>query len=375
MTTIAEKLTIINNAFKAIKQAIINKGGTTSGNVTTYAQAISNIPSGGSTINNQDKTFTTNGIYTADSGYTGLGTVTVNVSGGESETSINPLEYKKFYNLVDSYDAESLTEAEIIYAKYSSKTASDYVSINAENAIIGVADTGISMRYFTNLESVNFPKLKYIFGTTWWNGSSNYKNSKITSVSYPELLGLYDFSGCLVDYCDNLVSFNAPKLITATYDIIANCPLIEKISLPSFTTFNKAGSSTIGLITGCSALRYLSMPKFNCELVDSYLVNSAALECLILGDYTNIIYYLLASSITYTNFTTYVFNVTKVPNLSDTKYIRYNTTRVPHFASGGDGSIYVPDNLVEDFKVATNWATLAEFIKPMSQFVNTWENE
>lgn len=33
---------------------------------------------GGTTINNQDKTITENGEYTADEGYTGLGTVTVN---------------------------------------------------------------------------------------------------------------------------------------------------------------------------------------------------------------------------------------------------------------------------------------------------------
>jgi len=36
----------------------------------------------GTVINNQDKTITENGEYTADSGYTGLGTVTVDVSGG-----------------------------------------------------------------------------------------------------------------------------------------------------------------------------------------------------------------------------------------------------------------------------------------------------
>ena len=36
----------------------------------------------GTTINNQDKTITANGQYTADAGYTGLGTVTVNVPTG-----------------------------------------------------------------------------------------------------------------------------------------------------------------------------------------------------------------------------------------------------------------------------------------------------
>ena len=45
--------------------------------------------SGGVEINNQDKTITENGEYTADAGYTGLGTVTVNVptSGGGSAPS------------------------------------------------------------------------------------------------------------------------------------------------------------------------------------------------------------------------------------------------------------------------------------------------
>lgn len=47
MTTISEKLTTINNTLKAIKQAIINKGVTPSGNITTYATAIENIPTGG----------------------------------------------------------------------------------------------------------------------------------------------------------------------------------------------------------------------------------------------------------------------------------------------------------------------------------------
>lgn len=47
MTTVSEKITTINNTLKAIKQAIINKGVTPSGNITTYATAIGNISGGG----------------------------------------------------------------------------------------------------------------------------------------------------------------------------------------------------------------------------------------------------------------------------------------------------------------------------------------
>lgn len=46
--------------------------------ITSYLLG-KNSSGGGTTINNQDITVTENGEYTADSGYTGLGTVTVNV--------------------------------------------------------------------------------------------------------------------------------------------------------------------------------------------------------------------------------------------------------------------------------------------------------
>jgi len=62
-----------------IKNAIIAKGGQvdSSDKFNTYADKITDLPA--TIINNQDKTFTENGTYTADSGYTGLGNVTVNV--------------------------------------------------------------------------------------------------------------------------------------------------------------------------------------------------------------------------------------------------------------------------------------------------------
>lgn len=47
MATIAENLQIIKDSTTAIKQAIIDKGGTISGGLTTYADAILNISGGG----------------------------------------------------------------------------------------------------------------------------------------------------------------------------------------------------------------------------------------------------------------------------------------------------------------------------------------
>lgn len=51
MGTISENLQIIADSTDAIKQAIIDKGGTISGDITTWASAISGISGGGSSSN------------------------------------------------------------------------------------------------------------------------------------------------------------------------------------------------------------------------------------------------------------------------------------------------------------------------------------
>lgn len=47
MNTVDEKLNLIENSVSDIKQAINDKGGSISGNISTYASAIRNLPSGG----------------------------------------------------------------------------------------------------------------------------------------------------------------------------------------------------------------------------------------------------------------------------------------------------------------------------------------
>ena len=54
-------------------------------------------------------------------------------------------------------------------------------------------------------------------------------------------------------------------------------------------------------------------------------------------------------------------NITSVPTLSSTNNF-YNTP-----IANGTGYIYVPDDLVESFKSATNWNTYADQIKAISE--------
>lgn len=63
MTTIAENLQTIKNSTDAIKQAIIDKGGTISGDITTWADAISGIESSGGSADGGEPVFQCNLTY------------------------------------------------------------------------------------------------------------------------------------------------------------------------------------------------------------------------------------------------------------------------------------------------------------------------
>lgn len=58
MAIISENLQILKDSTDAIKQAIINKGGTISGDITTWANAISGIESGGGSSSESEYIFT-----------------------------------------------------------------------------------------------------------------------------------------------------------------------------------------------------------------------------------------------------------------------------------------------------------------------------
>ncbi len=84
--SIADQITRIKNNIAASYAECSAKGATlpATENSENLPNTIASISSG-TTINNQNKTFTENGTYTADAGYTGLGTVIVNVSGGSGD--------------------------------------------------------------------------------------------------------------------------------------------------------------------------------------------------------------------------------------------------------------------------------------------------
>lgn len=109
---------------------------------------------------------------------------------------------------------------------------------------------------------------------------------------------------------------------------------IEEIHLPELTTINNFG----GTFWNCKKAKIINMPKLSNSSINTFAFRyCAALEALILGGP-------ILNPLTNTN----IFN-------------GGNTTCI----------IYVPDDLVDDYKTAANWTTFANRIKGISE----WEVE
>lgn len=91
-STTYDKLQYLNETKSQIRQAIIDKGQTVGTNDTfrSYVAKIEAIETG-TPINNQNKSVTVDGSYTADDGYTGLGTVTVTAGAVASAATQNEI--------------------------------------------------------------------------------------------------------------------------------------------------------------------------------------------------------------------------------------------------------------------------------------------
>lgn len=246
--TIAEKLlTIAEN-----EQNVFNAG---------YEKGLA---SGGVTINNQDKTITENGVYQADEGYTGLGTVTVEVAstgGGD----------------IDALIDRSITE----------------ITSNVESIGDGA---------FSNcnlLTIVNFPLATNI--------SSNAFSScgKLKTVDLPSAVSI---STSAFDSCLALKTVDFPLVKNISNNAFNSCLALETVDL---SLVKSIGS---GSFMGCKAL-------------SSLIIRSETICTLI---------------------TTFAFNSSSI--------------------ASGTGYIYVPKDLVESYKSATNWSTYATQFRALEDY-------
>ena len=191
--------------------------------------------------------------------------------------------------------------------------------------------------------------------------SGVYTNDRITKV------GLYGLGGC-----ENLTSINLPNVVTVGDSGFYNCKLLKSVNLPKLTSlgnngFNNTGLESINLPLcnkiGSSSFSYTkqlvsvilplvaSIPGFcfdysSVQKIDTSSVVSIAAYAL--GNAQQLDTLILRNS-----------SVCKLANSTNT----FTNTKI----AAGTGYIYVPDNLVDSYKTATNWVTFANQIKPISE--------
>jgi hypothetical protein len=286
----------INNAYNAC----INKGATLplTQNSFSLASTIDTI-STGSTINNQDLTIVSNGVYTADEGYTGLGTVTVAVPSSEGLSGLDLSQCTNgmtFYNMNSAIRQQ--IKGEIAWTNATNLQSVDFSSCNIGGElnlcnvtimnncafgytnIVGVNFNSlvniVNTKFFncTNLQSVNFPLLVYGPGSNGFAiGFQNCTN--LQSAAFPNLstvLALYQTSGNEVfrnafKNCISLTSVdfsNLQKITPSSFlGAFTDCISLQNISFPSLANASGATSAFNLAFSNCTSLRDVYFPSYN----------------------------------------------------------------------------------------------------------------
>lgn len=220
-------------------------------------------------LKNQDKTITENGNYTADVGYTGLGTVTVDINAGKKyEVTADAflgdvdengvLQFPTEQIELDFTGVKDVAINGLSYRFYGLKIKKlsfpDLISVSGKN--------GIYMLFSENTEltDVSFPKLTTISGQNGLSYTFN-KCSALKGISFPSLTTISGSDACgnLFYYCTALTDVSLPSLTTisgstACANMLKNCTALKTVTFPSLTN-----------ITGMGACRYLFA---NCKAIE-----------------------------------------------------------------------------------------------------------
>lgn len=260
MTTIAEKLTTIKNALKAIKNSIIAKGQTPTGDITTYATAIDNIESGSSDFVGIPREVNSSGVY-------GYPTENFTFSLPSNTTDLGPsaLSYA-FFNCetLISADLSSLVHINGSQAMVSAFHGCDKltsVNLSALSTVEGLISMSNVFRGCKSLTDVNLSSLTLIDNSF---GKAFYDCKALASIDLSSLVKIGEggaleeaFYGCTSLTSVDLSSLACIEGFGAFQYAFNSCTSLTELSFPALTS-NSFGSYTnqfnnmLRSVTGCT---------------------------------------------------------------------------------------------------------------------------
>ena len=154
---------------------------------------------------------------------------------------------------------------------------------------------------------------------------------------------------------ESLISIDLPKCTTVDECAFENCTSLENVNLPECTTVDMSAFSH------CEKLQNVNIPK--CTIIESFTFEYCNFKKIDLN---------VVEKIGYSAFKNCkllecvkLLNTETVCVLVDKRAFRET------LIESGNGYIYVPDKLIEQYKTATNWSVFANQIKPLSEYVES----
>ena len=245
----------------------------------------------------------------------------------------------------------------------------NYDSVNVPDTF----DFNISVRSASKLFSYwGFKNLKVSGEITGPNASMANMFANCSNLTSVDLSGLntssVDSMGYAFQYCTNLNSLNLDGFDTSSVIDMGNtfsyCESITSLDLSGWDTSSL--TNLYQTFYNDTAITTLNLSGWNTSLVTrmaTTFYNCASIKYLNLSGWTT-------ESVTDTHrIFGYLFNLEAL--VIDSPSVFRLTNSSAFFASsitnGGKGFVYVPDNLVDEYKSATNWTTVADQIKPLSE--------
>jgi len=268
MTTTYDKLDTINDSLNDIKTAIIAKGQTPSGNITTYATAINNIPQQSAVITSLNVAPTTSAqTITAPSGVDGYSPITVSGVTSSIDANITAGNIKKdvvILGVTGSYEGSGGSSSSRVFK------ANFVIDTSGNVTNFGYGKTqGVLAYNATDISVDEAYKQVYIDDTTL----RLVDLSSLTTVGDSGLNSA--FSGCTALTSVDLSSLTTVSGGSGLNSAFSGCTALTSVDLSSLTTVGDSGLNSAFI--GCTALTSVDLSSLT-TVGDSGL-NSAFSGC------------------------------------------------------------------------------------------------
>ena len=190
--------------------------------------------------------------------------------------------------------------------------------------------------------------------------SGAYSNDRITTVGACAFLG-----------CQALTAIDLPNVTQVKRNAFESCRYLQTINLPKVTALDKnvflnsgIQQANFPLVTTIGDNCFYTanhLISANLPLVTSLPIDSFRLSTIQTADFAAVTNINRTAFTDCTSLEKLIIRTPSVCVISDIS-VALRGSKI----AAGTGYIYVPDNLVDSYKTATNWVALANQIKPIS---------